>query len=140
VLTGHEHHYERFLIDGVNYVVSGGGGGQLTTFFRGSRARKQFTVHHFLSFEVTAKELLMKAIDISGNELETLRLTKENGDNKVKVNDKPEKPNVVPSEKTIVPDEKIHHEPDDDTEREKVDPEKPRPEARPDRQPSTPAK
>ena len=54
VLTGHEHQYERFRIADVNYVISGGGGGQLTHFWGRSRALKQATVHHFLSFEVTA--------------------------------------------------------------------------------------
>lgn len=132
VLTGHEHQYERFRVAGVSYVVSGGGGGQLTRFFGRSRALKQSTVHHFLSFEVTAKELAMKAIDISGNEIETLRLTKHGDGVKVKVNDKPdERANPVAPEKAIVPDEKIHVEPDDDTHREKVDPEKPAPRAAP---------
>jgi hypothetical protein len=128
VLTGHEHQYERFRVGGVNYVVSGGGGGQLTRFFGGSLALKQATVHHFLSFEVTAKALVMKAIDISGHEIETLRLSKDAGDVKVKVNDKPDPASTpVPPEKTIVPDDKIHDEPDDDSHREKVDPDKPAP-------------
>jgi 3',5'-cyclic AMP phosphodiesterase CpdA len=124
VLTGHEHQYERFRIADVNYVVSGGGGGQLTRFWSGSRALKQATVHHFLSFEVTAKVLLMKAIDISGKEVETLRLAKDkDGEGvKIKVDDKPdERENAVPPEKKIVPDEKIHDGPDDDTRRDKVD-------------------
>jgi hypothetical protein len=128
VLTGHEHQYERFRVAEVNYIVSGGGGGQLTRFFGRSRALKQATVHHFLSFEVTAKTLNMKAIDISGHEIETLRLTKDGAGVKVKVNDKPDnKSNAVPPEKTIIPDETIHNEPDDDTHRDKVDPEKPGP-------------
>jgi 3',5'-cyclic AMP phosphodiesterase CpdA len=128
VLTGHEHQYERFRIADVNYVISGGGGGQLTHFWGRSRALKQAAVHHFLSFEVTASHLTMKAIDISGHEIETLKLTKQGDTTKVKVNDKPEqKQNAVPPEKTTVPDEQIHHEPDDDTQRPKVDPEKPPP-------------
>jgi 3',5'-cyclic AMP phosphodiesterase CpdA len=123
VLTGHEHQYERFRVADVNYIVSGGGGGQLTRFYGGSRALKQATVHHFLSFEVTAKVLVMEAIDISGNEVETLRLAKDGERVKVKVNDKPdERSNPVPPEKKIVPDEKIHDEPDDDTRRKKVEP------------------
>jgi 3',5'-cyclic AMP phosphodiesterase CpdA len=130
VLAGHEHQYERFRVAGVNYIVSGGGGGQLTRFHDRSEALKQATVHHFLSFEVTAKTLDMKAIDISGNEIETLHLTKQGDAVKVKVNDKPdEKSNAVPPEKQIVPDEKIHQEPDDDTQRQKVDPDKPPPES-----------
>ncbi|MEO8698913.1 MAG: metallophosphoesterase [Kofleriaceae bacterium] len=113
VLTGHEHQYERFRVNGVNYVVSGGGGGQLTRFYGESRALKQFTVHHFLAFEVGAETLEMRVIDIGGRELEKVELSK-NG-TKVKVNDKPDpKANPVPPEKVIVPDEKLHDEPDDD--------------------------
>lgn len=122
VLTGHEHQYERFRIAGVNYIVSGGGGGQLTRFFGHSKALKQATVHHFLSFEVTAKTLVMTAIDISGHEIETLRLSKQPNGVDVKVNDKPDpSSNPVAPEQTIVPDDRIHAEPDDDTHREKVD-------------------
>jgi 3',5'-cyclic AMP phosphodiesterase CpdA len=132
VLTGHEHHYERFRIADVNYVVSGGGGGQLTRLFGRSQALKQATVHHFLQFDVTARTLEMKAIDIAGNEIETMRLTKEGDRVKVKIDDKrDDKSNAVPPEKATVPDERIHREPDDDTRRDKVDPGKPTPPAEP---------
>jgi acid phosphatase type 7 len=128
VLTGHEHQYERFRVAEVNYIVSGGGGGQLTRFYGGSEALKQATVHHFLSFEVTAKTLVMNAIDISGKEIETLRLSKDGAAVKVKVDGKTDnQSNPVPAEKKIVPDEKIHNEPDDDEHRQKVDPGKPAP-------------
>jgi hypothetical protein len=125
VVTGHEHHYERFRIADVNYVVSGGGGGRLTRFSGERLALKQATVHHFLSFEVTAASLTMKAIDIEGNEIESLRLIKEAGHNKVEVDHHPdERSNPVPPETQTVPDEQIHHEPDDDVERAKADPER----------------
>ena len=122
VLTGHEHQYERFKVGGVNYIVSGGGGGQLTRFFGRSRALKQAKAHHFLSFEVSAEKLVMKAIDISGHEIETLELKKKGDAVKVKVNDKPDdKSTPVAPENKTTPDEKLHDEPDDDTHREKVD-------------------
>lgn len=116
VLTGHEHQYERFKINGTNYIVSGGGGGRLTRFWGSSRALTQYTVHHFLAFDVTATELDMRVIDISGRELEKLHLSKDgSGENKQKVNDKPDsKENVVPPELKVVPDEEVHDEPDDD--------------------------
>ncbi|MBA2544394.1 MAG: metallophosphoesterase [Deltaproteobacteria bacterium] len=122
VLTGHEHQYERFKVGDVNYIVSGGGGGQLTSFYGRSKALKQATVHHYLAFEVSAEQLVMKAIDISGNEIEALKLTKEGGGPvKSKVNDKPDdKSTPVAPEKTTTPDEKLHDEPDDDTEHDKV--------------------
>lgn len=76
VLAGHEHHYERFLVDGVHYVVSGGGGARLTRFLRAARARAQVVRHHYLAFEVSATELEMTAIDIAGHDIDRLRLTR----------------------------------------------------------------
>lgn len=120
VVTGHEHHYERFRVAGVNYVVSGGGGGQLNHFWgSANHALEQATVHHFLAFEVTAKTLVMNVQDISGKRIETLRLTKEDPGvkAKVKVNDKPEtKQNPIPEETKTKPDETIHDKPDDEHE------------------------
>ncbi|MGH9885628.1 MAG: hypothetical protein ACREBE_08875, partial [bacterium] len=79
-----------------------------------------------------AENLTMKAIDISGHEIETVKLTKQGDTTKVKVNDQPEqKQTPVPPEKAIVPDEKIHNEPDDDIERRKVDPAPPAAPAKP---------
>ena len=80
-LAGHEHQYERFNVSGVNYVVSGGGGGQLTRIFGRSRAIIQATVHHFLAFEVTASVMNMRVIGIDGRVLDTLRLTKSDAAN-----------------------------------------------------------
>ena len=122
VLTGHEHQYERFRINGVNYVVSGGGGGQLTRFFGETLALKQATVHNFLSFAVTAKHLEMRAIDIEGKEIETLELTKDKaGDVNVKVDHKADaKQNSVAPETKTIPDEKVHDGPDDDEDRPKA--------------------
>ncbi len=122
VLTGHEHQYERFRIAGVNYIVSGGGGGQLTKFVGTKEALKQATVHHFLAFEVSPDELKMRAIDIAGNEIETLRLTKQGEATKVKVNgETDDRANPVAPETKTVPDETLHDEPDDDTQRKKAE-------------------
>jgi predicted phosphodiesterase len=123
VVTGHEHQYERFRVGGVNYVVSGGGGGPLTRFFGDSRALKQATVHHYLAFEVTAKSLTMKAIDINGREIESLKLEKKGPIEKVKVDGKPDpRATPIPPEDEVKPNEKLHDGPDDDTKRQKVPP------------------
>ena len=76
VLNGHEHDYERSKpIDGVTYVVSGGGG-------RGTRAvgQSSFTafsaaVIHFLYVTVEGRQLTLHAIDGTGQEFDSLRLT-----------------------------------------------------------------
>lgn len=119
VLTGHEHQYERFKVAGVNYIVSGGGGGQLTRFFGSQRSLKQATVHHYLAFEVTKEKLSMRVIDINGKEIETLTLEKKPSGEK-KSSDPRQTP--IAPEKTIKPDEKLHDEPDDDIEKRKVEP------------------
>jgi hypothetical protein len=118
VLAGHEHQYERFRVANVNYIVSGGGGARLMYFWGNLNSLKQATVHHFLSFEVTAKKLAMKVIDINGRVIETLRLDKE----KPPQRDSP----LLPVEKQIKPDEKIHDEPDDDVKKPRL-PEQPAP-------------
>lgn len=75
VLAGHEHDYERTRpIDGVTYLVSGGGG-------RGTRpvSRSGFTAYsedvlHFLFIEATAEALVVHAIDGMGREFDGVRL------------------------------------------------------------------
>ncbi len=128
VLTGHEHGYERFKVGGVNYVISGGGGGQLTHFFGTARSLKQATVHHFLAFEVTATTLAMRAINIDGKEIETLRLTKDAaGDVTTKVNGVPdERTTPIAPENKVEPDETLHDGPDDDVQKPKVGPSEPK--------------
>jgi predicted MPP superfamily phosphohydrolase len=123
VVTGHEHQYERFRVGGVNYIVSGGGGGQLTKFFGKQRSLKQATVHHYLAFEATGKTLTMKAIDITGKEIETLTLSKKPNDIEVKTDGHPDiRTTPVPPETHTKPDEKLHDEPDDDKDKIHVAP------------------
>ena len=130
VVTGHEHQYERFKVSNVNYVVSGGGGGQLYGFAGHTRAITQASVHHFLAFEASEKALVMRAIDIEGKEIEMVRLEKPfpAAKPRVKVDGQPEtKQTPVAPEKKTVPDEKLHDEPDDDVHKNKVDPKQPTP-------------
>ena len=73
VLAGHEHNYERtHPIDGVHYVITGGGG-------RGTRpvGRSWFTalsaqVAHFVHFTVIGDVLTMRAIDAVGETFDTM--------------------------------------------------------------------
>lgn len=75
VLFGHDHHYERTIpIDGVTYIVTGGGG-------RGTRPVEvsDFTevasqVAHFLYVEIEDRTLTLHAIDGSGEEFDGLKL------------------------------------------------------------------
>lgn len=77
VLLGHEHHYERTKeLDGVTYIVTGGGG-------RGTRpvGRSEFTafserVAHFTFLEADAETLRVVAIDATGEPFDSLLLEK----------------------------------------------------------------
>lgn len=68
-LSGHDHDYERFQpVNGVHYIVSGGGGSYLYNFKRIlPNSQVHLKTHHFLMFEVTQDDLWMKAINRHGN-------------------------------------------------------------------------
>lgn len=78
VLAGHEHNYERTRpIDGVHYVITGGGG-------RGTRpvGSSWFTAHsaqvaHFVHFTVVGDVLTMRAIDAIGETFDTAVIYRE---------------------------------------------------------------
>ncbi len=93
VITGHSHHYERFrpvapprlfVADKrggsfVTYITSGGGGGPLygvePTIYH-AQAKK---MHHFCWFHIKADKLTMDVIDINGDIVDHLEVTKTNG-------------------------------------------------------------
>lgn len=73
VLTGHDHHYERMLPqNGVNYVVTGGGG--RGTYSTGASSFTGFaeSVIHYVYFEVGTDELVLHAIDAEGTEFDSM--------------------------------------------------------------------
>lgn len=75
VLSGHEHHYERFLPQaGVHYVVAGGGGGRITTVAGGPRTQVSAEVHHYLALAADHEKLSLRAIDIEGDVIDRLEL------------------------------------------------------------------
>lgn len=77
VLSGHEHHYERFAPrGGVHYVVSGGGGGRLTKVVGRGGAVVSAPVHHYVALAITADRLELRAVDIEGAVFDTLTLEK----------------------------------------------------------------
>ncbi|MCG5055358.1 MAG: metallophosphoesterase [Myxococcales bacterium] len=78
VLSGHEHHYERIQTkNGVNYVVTGGGGRHLRGIQPRADAAYAESVLHFVSASVTPHRLELHAIDASGREFDALVLSRE---------------------------------------------------------------
>jgi hypothetical protein len=75
VLAGHDHDYERMIPQqGVNYVVTGGGG--VGTRSVGSSSFTAFSVDviHFVYAEVTVDELVLHAIDGTGVEFDSVAI------------------------------------------------------------------
>ena len=81
VIQAHIHGYERFEIDGLTYVTSGGGGGRLSTIdANASRAecamRKSAGAYfHAVDFVVEGNQLTGKAIDDKGALRDTFTVT-----------------------------------------------------------------
>jgi hypothetical protein len=80
VLSGHDHNYERILLDGVTYLVSGGGSSVLyreTERAEGSQAfhRKM----HFVLVEAYQDRIELTAIDIGGNVLDQTTILLSSG-------------------------------------------------------------
>jgi hypothetical protein len=66
VLSGHDHDYQRSKpIDGVTYVVSGGGAGTRRTGSDDFTATS-FSWHHFLDIGVFRDRLVLRAIGQNG--------------------------------------------------------------------------
>lgn len=76
VFNGHMHGYERGVIGGVQYVVSGGGGGKLDQL---CRAWPHISVakyrHHFVTVDLSATSLALQARDAAGEVLDELMLS-----------------------------------------------------------------
>jgi hypothetical protein len=76
VINGHTHEYERGLLNGVYHVITGGGGGDLENDwcidFPQITVRRP--VHNFLALEASCDALTLKAIDIDGNEFDSITI------------------------------------------------------------------
>jgi hypothetical protein len=81
-LAGHDHDYERFKpIDGVQYIVSGGGGAYLRNFDKPMPdSLVRLKVHHFLSFELKQGTLRLWVIDKTGQVVDQAEWTKAQRD------------------------------------------------------------
>lgn len=68
-LAGHDHDYERFApINGVRYIVSGGGGAFLTDFKEVQpNSRVRLRTHHFLLLEMAGQDIWLKSINRFGD-------------------------------------------------------------------------
>lgn len=78
-LAGHDHEYERFQpIQGVEYVVSGGGGAYLRNFEKplpGSLVR--IKAHHFLDFNASENQMALRVISKTGEVIDQAQWHKQ---------------------------------------------------------------
>jgi len=81
-LAGHDHDYERFEpIQGVNYIVSGGGGSYLYDFKKiMPHSLVRIKTIHFLLFSATDDDLWMKAINRYGETVDCTHWHKQPAD------------------------------------------------------------
>lgn len=84
ILTGHMHGYERFLVNGVTQIVTGGGGGAIGDVSKNANdpgrasyaATRQAAAarFHFLQVDVTSDKVSAKAIANNGDMLDTFEI------------------------------------------------------------------
>lgn len=72
VLNGHNHGFEHSVVDGVHYVVTGGGGALLYPCLRSEPwLRRCIAVNHFLLVEVSQGKIKVDAVGIDGADVDS---------------------------------------------------------------------
>jgi hypothetical protein len=75
VLAGHAHSYERTVpIDGVTYIVTGGGGASIRGVDASDISAAVAETHHFVRIDATPEALAITAIDRDGEAFDTAEL------------------------------------------------------------------
>jgi acid phosphatase len=75
VLQGHNHMYERLVVDGVTYITTGGGGATLYPCLRPVPGLRECALaHHFLAVTVTAHAVSVRAVGTRGDTIEKVRI------------------------------------------------------------------
>lgn len=76
-LAGHDHHYERFrIMQGVTYLISGGGGAYLRPVLKKSSENSvvRQKVFHFLTVDASPTQLNIKAINREGQQFDQVTI------------------------------------------------------------------
>jgi len=77
VINGHAHGYERTIpINGVTYIVTGGGGAPLYPVGRNERTVVSSSTYEFVSVDVTADAMVLKALDREGVVIDQFQIDK----------------------------------------------------------------
>jgi 3',5'-cyclic AMP phosphodiesterase CpdA len=77
VINGHAHGYERTVpINGVTYIVTGGGGAPLYPVGRNERTVLSSATYEFVSVDVTANAMGLKTLDEAGDVIDQFQIDK----------------------------------------------------------------
>jgi hypothetical protein len=77
IFNGHTHDYERGELNGVTWIVTGGGGGALDPRVRDVPHITQYvSIWHFVQVDVDGASVTVQAIDIDGNVIDRFSLTR----------------------------------------------------------------
>jgi len=73
---GHDHNYQRYLKNGIHYIVTGGGGAPLYDVDKPDPAiaQKAVSVENFVTVAVDGKTIQIQAIDITGKKIDELEI------------------------------------------------------------------
>ncbi len=72
-LNGHDHHYHHAIKNGVHFITSAGGGAPLYKFDAiQPESVKYKKVEHYMNVEINKENAVLHAIDIHGNEFDTI--------------------------------------------------------------------
>ena len=77
VFNGHDHNYERTkVIDGIQYIITGGGGANIRTPQPNETTEFAIKAHHFVEVEIADKYVTIKAINENGKVFDYCTLEK----------------------------------------------------------------
>jgi hypothetical protein len=77
VFSGHDHNYQHNLVNGVHYLVSGGGGAPLYDIETGipGVTLKLAQVEHYLLGTVTPERIAFEATDLNGKQIDYFEIS-----------------------------------------------------------------
>jgi predicted phosphodiesterase len=77
VFNGHDHNYQRYLVNGVNYVIAGGGGAPLYEIdIPDSGFVKGYSVYSYCLVSVDKNKMKMEVYDLTGKVIDSLEIKK----------------------------------------------------------------
>jgi predicted phosphodiesterase len=75
VLSGHDHNYERLEVNGITYIVSGGGSSVLYALRNRVSGSQEFvSATHYVVMELSPQEIHLMAVEIGGRVLDQARV------------------------------------------------------------------